>query len=105
MRRGHSTQKGTKVFGNASRFESTWICGPMHEHIEQHVPGYKGHYHGQVDAGTIPKSFAKITAHMLAKRHNRTRAQEIADNNVTKPEFLSSYTREYKPKNFRRFGK
>lgn len=40
----------TKIFGNRSRFESTWISGPTHELWNQRIPGYRGHYHGQVEA-------------------------------------------------------
>lgn len=73
-----STNKMSKrLFGNRSRFESTWISGPTHEIRMQHIPGYTGHFQGAVDMGTIAKSYAKVSAHMLA----RTQRLREATNN------------------------
>lgn len=62
---GHHISSYKPIFGNRSRYESTWICGPTHGLRDQHVPHYQGEYQGKIDAGIIPKSYAKITAHML----------------------------------------
>jgi hypothetical protein len=99
----NSDQKGANVpktiYGNHSRLESTWIGGPMYDHVNHHVPGYKGHFHGEVNAGTINKSYAKVTAYMLNKRSHALGKSEA------NPTFNSSYQKEFQPNNFRRFGK
>lgn len=56
-----------------------------------------------MDAGTIPNSYAKVTAHMLARDAIKHRME--AQMGIVKGQYKSTYKGEFKPKNFRRFGK
>ena len=87
------------VFGNSSKHSQNWIAGPTHNIRKQHVPGYTGHIRGMVNRDAMPKSYAKVTATLAAKRH------PIAVDNSVKGRFSSTQRDEYRLSNNRRFGK
>ncbi len=49
------------VFGNCSRYATTWIGGHQHEMCQQHIPNYDGHVPGLISENLNGKSFGKIT--------------------------------------------
>lgn len=87
------------VFGNSSKHSQNWIAGPTHNIRKQQVPGYTGHIRGMVNRDAMPKSYAKVTATLAAKRH------PIAVDNSVKGRFSSTQRDEYRLSNNRRFGK
>jgi hypothetical protein len=87
------------VFGNSSKHSQNWIAGPTHNVRKQHVPGYTGHIRGMVNRDAMPKSYAKVTATLAAKKH------PIEVDNSVKGRFSSTQRDEYRLSNNRRFGK
>jgi len=61
------------------------------------VPGYTGHIKGLVSENLFAYSYGNTTAKAIGKKH------PIGHNVEPKERFLSQNTKEYKPKNFRRF--
>lgn len=61
------------------------------------MPGYTGHIKGLVSENLFAYSYGNTTAKAIGKKH------PIGHNVEPKERFLSQNTKEYKPKNFRRF--
>lgn len=92
-----SHRMNTEVYSNHSRYACNWISGPTHEIRRQHVPGYTGQIQGMVNRGFYSIPYAPMTAQMYASRH------PVKEGN--KGRFMSSQRSDYRPSNFRRFGK
>ena len=88
-----------EVFGNYSRWARNWVGGPTHEIRRQHVPGYQGCVRGMFNKDFMHKSYARVTASLFARKH------PMGDDTDPKVRFTSSQRSEFKPSNFRRFGK
>jgi len=86
-----------EIYGNWSKYAGNWIAGPTHEIKTQHVPGYTGHVKGLVSENLFSKSYAKVTATAISKRH------PIGHEGTPKSRFASMQRSEYTPQNFRRF--
>lgn len=92
-----ATTKSPRImFGNRSRHGNTWIGGPTHEVIRQHIPGYQGWVQGNAHKGEFNKSQAKVSARMFAMQEG-TMKEEHFPKSTNRLEFRAS--------NFRRFGK
>jgi len=87
------------VFGNCSRYATTWIGGHQHEMCQQHIPGYDGHVPGLISENVNGKSFAKCTQATIGRRMPRGHDVE------PKVRFLSTQRSEFTDKNHRRIGK
>jgi hypothetical protein len=88
-----------EVFGNWSKYAKGWISGPTHEVAVQRTPGYTGHVQGLIAENLFAKSYAKMTSRAFSKRH------PIGGDLSSKNRFRSSQREDFKPSNFRRFGK
>ena len=86
-----------EIFGNWSKYAGNWIAGPTHEIKVQQVPGYTGHVKGLISENLFSKSYAKVTATAISRRH------PIGHEGTTKARFSSMQRTEYTPQNFRRF--
>lgn len=86
-----------EIYGNWSKYAGNWISGPTHEIKTQHVPGYTGHVKGLVSENLFSKSYAKVSANAISRRH------PIGHEGTAKSRFSSMQRSEYTPQNFRRF--
>jgi hypothetical protein len=95
----HKNKPYKNVFGNCSRYATTWIGGHQHEMCQQHIPGYDGHVPGLISENVHAKSFAKCTQATIGQR--MPRGHEVAP----KIRFMSTQRSEYTEKNHRRICK
>ena len=63
------------------------------------MPGYTGHIKGLISENLFASSYGNMTAKAIGKKH------PIGYNVFPRDRFLSQNSSQYKPKNFRRFGK
>lgn len=95
----HKNKPYKNVFGNCSRYATTWIGGHQHEMCQQHIPGYDGHVPGLISENVHAKSFAKCTQATIGQR--MPKGHEVAP----KIRFMSTQRSEYTDKNHRRICK
>lgn len=88
-----------EVHGNWSKYAVNWVAGPTHEVWVQRVPNYTGHVKGLESENLFGMSYAKKTAKAISRRH------PIGADLCPKNRFRSSQREDFKPSNFRRFGK
>jgi hypothetical protein len=64
-----ANKQNNEVHGNWSKYASNWVSGPTHEVWVQRVPHYGGHVKGIYSENLFGKSYAKMTAKAVSKRH------------------------------------
>ena len=61
--------KNDEIFGNRSRFSTTWVGGPKNMNRKQHIPGYQGCVRGLISENLFHEPFGDTSARAIARDH------------------------------------